>query len=249
MSAQLTAGRRLVAVGLLSLLLGAGSAGAADAAGIVIEPDHVEPGARDVTLVFRTTDSDPAAPTTGFQLFLPTGRPLVGVTASAPPGWTADLTTTVLPTPAPSTDGPVSEVVSAVSWTATEPRTAAPVDFTLHVDLMPEGAGPVRFRAAGTDAAGNTVEWADSWAEGGPKPAHDALKLPLGAAPRPPEPAGAPSHHHGVSATALPAGAAGPAGIATAAAGLLATAAALTTLVVMLSRRQRRRFEKLGRDG
>jgi uncharacterized protein len=246
MSAQLTAGRRLVAVGLLSLLLGAGSAGAAAAGGIVIEPDHVEPGARDVTLVFRTTGNDAAAPTTGFQLFLPTGRPLVGVTASAPPGWTADLTTTVLPTPAPSADGPVSEVVSAVSWTATEPRTAAPVDFTLHVDLMPEGAGPVRFRAAGTDAAGNTVEWADSWAEGGPKPAHDALKLPLGAAPRPPDPAGAPSHHHGGSATALPAG---PTGIATAAAGLLAVMALLTSLLLVLSRRQRRRFEKLRRDG
>src|SRR5690606_9980976 len=103
-----------------------------------------------------------AAPVTGFRLLLPAGRPLVGVTAPDRPGWTAEVTTTALPAPAPSADGPVPEIVSAVSWTATGPRTAGAVDFTLHVDLMPEGAGPVRIRAACTDAAGNTVEWTDS---------------------------------------------------------------------------------------
>jgi uncharacterized protein DUF1775 len=244
-----------VLLSLASLLLGAGSAGAAagvpdggagapdDTTGIVIEPDRVEPGARDVTLVFRMTDGDPAAPTTGFQLLLPTGRPLVGVTAPAMPGWTADLTTTVLPTPAPSADGPVREIVSAVTWTATAPRAAGAVDFTLHVDLMPEGAGPVRFGAACTDATGKTVQWADSWAEGGPKPAHEALKLPLGE-PRPLVAPDGHGHHHGGGSAAAQTDAPTPVGIAMTLAVLSAAIAGLIALLLTLSRRQRRHLDR-----
>jgi hypothetical protein len=230
---------------LASLLVGAGVAAAAPGGpGLVIEPDHVEPGARDVTLVFRLTDGDPAAPVTGFQLLLPTGRPLVGVTAPAPPGWTVDLTTTVLPAPAPSADGPVTEIVSAIAWTATEPRAAAAVDFTLHVDLIPEGAGPVRFRAASTDAAGSTVEWTDAWAEGGPKPAHDALKLALGATPRPAAVATGHGDHHGAGSPIPPTAPATRAGTATTLTAVLAPAAALVALVTALSRRQRRHLDR-----
>lgn len=244
-----------VLLSLVALSAGTGSAGATagvpdrgggEPAGprIVIEPDRVEPGARDATLVFRMTD-DPAAPVVGCQLLLPTGRPLVGVTApAAPPGWTVELTTTELPTPAPSADGPVREVVSAVAWTATAPRTAGSVDFALHVDLMPEGAGPVRFRAACRNAAGDTVEWTDSWAEGGPEPAHNALKLGLGGVPRPPAAAAPHGHHHGEASAVPPANAATPADIAITLGSLLAAAAVLATLLTFLSRRQRRRFDE-----
>jgi hypothetical protein len=236
---------------LLSLLLGARSPAGATArvapvtqAGIVIEPDHIEPGARDVTLVFRLTGVDPSGSAVRFELFLPTGRPLVGVEAPAPPGWTARVTTTVLPAPAPSADGPVREVVSAIAWTASAPYGAGAVDFALHVDLMPEGAGPVRFRAALTDAAGRTVEWADTWAAGGPKPAHDALELGLGAPRQPPVAAAPHAHHHGEGAAELPVGAAAtPAGIAMSVGGLLALAAVVGALVALLARRQQRRFE------
>lgn len=237
--------RRVVAAVLLtlgSLLHGAGSAaGAPGGTQVVIEPDHVEPGARDVTLVFRLTGGDPAVPATGFRLLLPTARPLVGVTAAAPPGWAPQLTRTVLPAPAPSADGPVTEIVSEVSWTATAPPRPGPVDLTLHVDLMPEGAGPVRFRAACTDAAGNTVEWTDTWAEGGPKPAHDALKLALGAAPGPlAVPVGHGDHHGAVPPPPEP-DQGGPATL------LAAAAAAAATLVVLLrtlSNRQRRHLDR-----
>ncbi|TWF79068.1 uncharacterized protein DUF1775 [Pseudonocardia hierapolitana] len=241
---MLSAALRLVAVlvPLASLLVGAGIATAAPGgSGLVIEPDHVEPGARDVTLVFHMTDG--AAPATGFRLFLPTGRPLVGVTAPTPPGWAVELTTTVLPGPAPSADGPVTEIVSAVAWTATEPRAAGAVDFTLHVDLMPEGAGPVRFRASRTDAAGSTVEWTDSWAEGGPKPAHDALKLALGT-PRPAPVAADHGDHHGKAIAVPPPPPATPAGKATTVTAVLAATTALVMLLRALSRRQRRHLDR-----
>jgi Domain of unkown function (DUF1775) len=243
-----TAVMRLAAVllPLGSLLLGVGTAaGAPGGTSIVIDPDHVEPGARDVTLVLRMTDGDPAAPAAGFRLLLPTGRPLVGVTAAGPPGWAADLTTTVLPAPAPSADGPVTEIVSAVAWTATAPRSAGPVDFTLHVDLMPEGAGPVRFRAACTDTAGNTVEWTDIWAEGGPKPAHDALKLALGAPPGPPVAVGAHGDHHGSASAAPPSTPTTPGGMAATAATVLAAVVTLVVLLRALSRRQHRHLDRI----
>jgi hypothetical protein len=235
-----------VLLSLVLLLLGAGNADAApDGPKIKIEPDRVESGARDVTLVFRMTDDDPAAPATDFQLFLPTGRPLVGVTASAPQGWAAELTTTELPAPAPTADGPVREIVSAVAWTATAPREPGVVEFALHVALMPEGAGPVRFRALCADVAGRTVEWTDSWAENGPKPAHDSLKLALGE-PRPPVETVAHGDHQGGGATAAPPGrSVTPDGVAMTAGVLLAATGALTALLMMLSRNQRHRFERV----
>ncbi|WP_170231216.1 DUF1775 domain-containing protein [Pseudonocardia kunmingensis] len=209
-----------------------------------LEPDHVERGARDVTLRVLLSGIDPAAPAVRFRLFLPTGRPLVGVTAPAVPGWTSQVTTTVLPAPAPSVDGPVHEVVSEVAWTATAPPTTGAAQLVLHVDLMPDGAGPVRFRAVLSDASGRSVEWTNSWADGGPRPAHDALELALGAPPRPEPAAAAHGHHHGEGAAALPAAdAATPGGIATTVGALLALAAVVGALVAMLSRRQRRRFE------
>ncbi len=245
---------RAAAVALLApvaLLAGAGSAlaeapaepAAGMQAGIVVEPDHVEAGARDITLVFRMTDIDPAAPAVGLRLLLPTGRPLIGVTPSAPPGWTAEVTTTALPTPAPSADGPVREIATAVAWTATEPRAAGPMEFALHVDLMPEGAGPVRIRAACTDTAGRTFEWADSWAEGGPKPMHDALKLALGPPSRPAAAVDHGDHHGEGTLAAQQRGAVTPAGVAMTLGALLTATAALTALMVMLSRRQRDRWE------
>jgi hypothetical protein len=219
--------------------------------GIVIEPGRVEPGARDVTLRFRLTGVDPAAPATRFQLFLPTGRPLVGVTAPAVPGWAAQLTTTVLPAPAPSADGPVREIVSDVAWTATAPPGADAVEFALHVGLIPEGAGPVRFRAVLSDASGGSTAWADSWADGGPKPAHGALELALGAPPPAPATVAAHGHHHGSGDAALPSvGSATPGAIATTVGGLLVFAAAFGALVAVLAGRQRRRFEAVrGRNG
>ena len=237
--------RRAAVVVLLAcvgLLFGAGTA----AADLVLVPEQLDPGAREVTLTFRITEDDPSARPTRLQVFLPTGRPLVGVRAPAPPGWTAQLTTTRLDKPAPSPDGPVSEIVTVVDWTATAPAPSI-VELPLVVGAMPDGAGPVRFRALRTDAAGRTEEWSNTWVEGGPRPAHDALLIRYGPPP-PPVPVGTHGDHHGESAAAVaaaPTGPATPAAVATTIALSLAAAAGIAALTVVLGRRQRRRFAAL----
>jgi hypothetical protein len=242
------AGRRALATVLLAgsgLLLGAGMA---DAGELVLVPDQVEPAAREVTLTFRITEDDPAARPARLQVFLPTGRPLVGVRAPAPPGWAARLTTAPPATPAPGPDGPVGEIVTDVEWTATAPPPSI-VELPMLVEEMPGGAGPVRFRAVLTDASGQTQEWSNTWAEGRPKPAHDSLLVRLGAPPPPPVQPASHGDHHGdeaAVASAAPAGPATPGAVATTVGGTLALAAAVTALTVTLGRRQRRRFQELG---
>jgi len=234
----------VVLASIALLLLAAGTA----AADVVVQPDHVEPGSRDVTLVFRVTDDDPAAPITRLQVFLPTGRPLVGVTAPAQPGWTVQLTTTVLPRTAPTVDGPVREVVSSIEWSATGPRSTTGTDLPVRVALMPDGAGPVRFRATQTDSGGRTVEWSDTWAEGTPPPAHGSLALALGGAARPPVAVSAQGDHHGdhdAAAVAASARQATSGGVAVTVGGLLAVADVGGGATVLLGRRQRNRFGSL----
>jgi Domain of unkown function (DUF1775) len=231
---------------LLLLLLGAGTA----AADVVVVPEQVDPGAREVTLAFRITEDDPAARPVRLQVFLPTGRPLVGVRAPAPPGWSTELTRTELPAPAPSQDGPAREIVTAVEWTATAPAPPI-VELPILVDVMPDGAGPVRFRAVRTDASGRTDEWSDTWAEGAPPPAHDALRVRLGAVPPPPVVPAGHGDHHGDQAAVASAAPTDPATAGAAAVtvgGALLVGAGVAGLAVALGRRQRQRFAALTGD-
>lgn len=234
-----------VVVLTLTMLVGAGAA----AADIVVEPGHVEPGARDVTLAVRMTPEVPGTPAVRLQLLLPTARPLVGVRAPAPPGWTVAHTTAVLDPPAPSVDGPVRVAVTAIDWTATAPQGDGPVVFAVHVDLMPDGAGPVRFRAVQTDAGGRSVEWSDIRTEGARPPAHGSLVVRLGSAPPPAAARGDHGDQHGdhggdAAAAVLP-GRASPSAVTVSVGALLACVAAVAALVVVLGRRQQRRFAAL----
>ncbi len=234
---------------MVLLLAGAGllAGGGTAVADLVVVPDQVDPAAREVTLTFRITEDDPAARPARLQVFLPTGRPLVGVRAPAPPGWSAELRVVELPAPAPSPDGPVQEIVTGIEWTATAPAPPI-VELPMLVDLMPDGAGPVRFRVLQTDATGRIQEWSNTWAEGAPPPAHDALQVRLGAPPPAPVPPAGHGDHHGdgaAVASAAPAGPATPGAVTATIGGALLVAGGLAGLVVALGRRQRQRFEAL----
>ena len=227
---------------LAVLPLGAGVA----AADVVVLPEQVAPGARNLTLTFRLSDPDPTTRPVRLQVFLPTGRPLVGVSAPARPGWTSRLSVDELAEPAPSLDGPVREVVTAIEWNADPaPDAGSTVDLPVQVGLMPGGAGPVRFRAVVTDRDGRTEEWSNTWAEGAAPPAHDALLVRLGD-PLPPPVPGTHGDHHGEGSAAVTAASAArpasPTAVGWTVAGLLAAGGALAALSAALGRRQQRRF-------
>jgi hypothetical protein len=213
------------------VLLGAGPA----AADVQLLPERTDAGAQDVTVVFRVSNDDPADPVVGLRVALPTARPLVDVRVPALPGW--QVTTAPVPDRAE---------VGTVEWRG-GPVGAEPVDLTLVVGRMPQGAGPVRFGAVQTARSGTTVVWSDLRVTGAPPPAHDALVLPYGA---PPAPAALPGHHdHGGEAARTAGGTSGdPPGTASIvwSVGTVAVVALLFGLGMReLGRQQRRRFDEI----
>ncbi|MCU1631114.1 MAG: nuclear export factor [Pseudonocardia sp.] len=213
------------------VLLGAGPA----AADVQLLPERTDAGAQDVTVVFRVSNDDPADPVVGLRVALPTARPLVDVRVPASPGW--EVTTAAVPGRA---------AVGTVEWRG-GPVGAEPVDLTLVVGRMPQGAGPVRFGAVQTARSGTTVVWSDLRVTGAPPPAHDALVLPYGAPAAPA--AGSGRHHHGGDAARTSAGALGdPPGTASIvwSVGTVAVVALLFGLGMReLGRQQRRRFDEI----
>ncbi len=93
--------------------------------------------------------------------------------------------------------GAGDDVVSAIEWVADPSVGAVAVALPVQVGQMPDGPGPVRFRAVQFDTAGRTVEWSDTWVLDAPRPAHDSLRC--GSAPHRADGGGAHGDHHGDS--------------------------------------------------
>jgi uncharacterized protein len=90
-----------------------------------------------------------------------------------------------LPQPLQTDDGPVSEVVSDVVFTAQSPATAiAPGQFdqfSLLVGPLPN-APSIAFPANQTYSDGSVVAWNESQAPGAPEPQHPSPSLTIGPA-------------------------------------------------------------------
>jgi len=238
-------GPAVAALAAAALVLLPGAA----AADVTVAASRAESGARDVTITFRVTNDDPAVPTTGLEVFLPTARPLVGVAPVAPAGWTARVgTTESTPVPtAPATAGaPVTAIAASVTWEGGALTGDGYAVFPIDVDRLPDGAGPLRFRVIQRFADGTAVEWSDLVPHGAPAPRHPALVVRYSDTPLAPPAAAdhAAAGHHGAPAldVALPAGPGSPwwtVGLAVAVGGLVTAGA------VALGRRQRRRFAAL----
>ena len=153
------------------------------AADVTVAASRAESGARDVTITFRVTNDDPAVPTTGLQVFLPTARPLLGVAPVAPTGWTARVGTAAPTTPVTVDGAPVPEIATSVAWEGGTLTGDGYAVFPVDVDRLPDGAGPLRFRVIQTFADGTTVEWSDLVPYGAPAPQHPALVVPYSDTP------------------------------------------------------------------
>ena len=99
-------------------------------------------------------------------------REQVGVLAQPVPGWTAKVTTRHLDTPIQTDDGPMSDIVTDVTWTANNPASGIQPEtyqgFNMLAGSLPEAGSEVVFKAVQTYANGTVVRWVDPVTEGDP---------------------------------------------------------------------------------
>jgi uncharacterized protein YcnI len=168
---------------------------------VTVAPETAPKGATDVQLTFRVPSEEDSA-TTKVQIALPTEPPLVGVLAQPVPGWTAKVTTHHLSTPIQTDDGPVSDIVTNVTWTADNAAAGIQPDnyqgFDLLAGALPDQGTDVVFKAVQTYANGDVVNWVDPVTAGGPEAEHPTPILKLTA--------GEPSGSGGETSTTVAAG-------------------------------------------
>lgn len=137
----------------------------------------------EAVLSFRVPTEKDNASTTAVQVTMPANQPLTSVSVQPHPGWTATVHKTTLPQPIQTDDGPVTQVVSDVVWTADTPQTAiAPGQFdqfSLLAGPLPN-APSLSFPANQTYSDGSIVAWNQTAAPGAPEPEHPAPTLSLG---------------------------------------------------------------------
>jgi len=166
---------RIVLAGLCGLL-GALMLAGPSSAHVTVHPDSMPAGSGDIELTFRVPNERDNANTVGLQVFFPTNFPLLTVNVLPVTGWIATVATQTLSTPIQSSDGPVNQVVTQVTWTATGGGIAPGQyqDFDVSAGQAPSEAGQAVFKALQTYSSGEVVRW---------------IEVPSAQDPNPPTPA------------------------------------------------------------
>ena len=135
-------------------------------------------------LTFRVPTEKDNASTTTLQVFLPTDTPIPSVSVKPVPGWTAKVNTTHLAKPVQSDDGPVSDVISDITWTANSATDAIGPgqfqEFEVSAGPLPKVKQLV-FKALQTYSDSSVVRWIEL-PQGSTEPEHPAPILHLTAA-------------------------------------------------------------------
>jgi uncharacterized protein YcnI len=143
---------------------------------VTVVPATAEKGATDQQIAFRVPNEESSAATTKVEIALPTDPPLVGVLAQSLPGWSAKVTTQHLDKPIQTDDGPVSDVVNDVTWTADNAASGVQPDdfqvFQILVGALPDAGDQVVFKAVQTYSDGTVVRWVDPVTPNGPEAEH-----------------------------------------------------------------------------
>ncbi|WP_300681032.1 YcnI family protein [Nocardioides sp.] len=154
--------------------------GAPAFAHVTVNPNTAQQGGY-TKLTFRVPDESDTASTTKVQVAFPSDHPIASVMTKAVPGWTAKVETTKPSTPLSNDDGPVTEVVSQITWTADSAASAIKPgqfgEFDVSVGPLPE-VSTVTFKALQTYSDGTVVRWIDT-ATGSTEPDHPAPVLTL----------------------------------------------------------------------
>lgn len=168
---------------------------AAAQAHVTLQPREAPAGGY-TRLDVRVPNEEDATATTKVVVQMPPG--FAGLSYEPYPGWRATVTTRKLATPVETDDGPLTEEVASITFTATG-KGIAPgefKDFGLSLRLPDEPAGTkLTFKALQTYGGGEVVRWI-----GAPQSDRPAPQVTLTAAAE---------SGHGTAAATAPAGAAG----------------------------------------
>jgi uncharacterized protein YcnI len=133
---------------------------AAAQAHVTVNPTTAPAGSFTELLVRVPNEQDNAS-TTKIDLQLPPG--FVEASYEAQPGWSVKVTKRTLATPVQTDDGPVSEEVARITWTATGKQGAiAPgqfKDFPLSVQIPDKANTALSFKTLQTYSNGQIVRW------------------------------------------------------------------------------------------
>ena len=113
------------------------------------------------------------AGTVKLSVQLPQDHPLAFVSVQPMPGWKIATTTCALDEPLEGEGQSITEVVDAVTWTATGDTQIAPGQFELFwisAGQMPTDVTELGFPAVQTYSSGEEVAWIEETTEGGPEP-------------------------------------------------------------------------------
>lgn len=140
----------------------------------------------DAALVFRVPTEEQSN-TVKLTVSMPTDAPIPSVSVLQKAGWTVAVAHRTLSAPVQTDDGPVTSVVSTVTWTA-DPGGGIPPDSYDEFDLSAESLPKVTslaFPAVQTYANGDVVRWIEPTPANGDEPDHPVPVLDLVAAGSP----------------------------------------------------------------
>jgi uncharacterized protein len=175
---------RRLAVLAVTAVLALGALSGVASAHVTVDPGSAPRGGY-ATLTFRVPTEDDTASTVKLQVVLPdpATAPVASLRVQPHPGWSYEVGTTHLATPAQSDDGPVSDVVTQVTWTADTPGDGiAPGEFDefrISLGPLPTKVASLTFKALQTYSDGDVVSWIQAAAPGGAEPEHPAPVLRL----------------------------------------------------------------------
>jgi uncharacterized protein YcnI len=159
---------------------------AAAQAHVTVNPSTA-PAGSFAELLVRVPNEQDNANTTKVDLQLPPG--FVEASYEAQPGWTVKVTKRKLATPVQTDDGPVTEEVARITWTATGKQGAiAPgqfKDFPLSVQIPDSANTALTFKALQTYSNGQIVRWIGAPDSDTPAPQVKVTPASVTAAPAP----------------------------------------------------------------
>ncbi len=148
---------------------------------VTTDPEAAPKGG-EVTVRFRVPNEVSTTNVVKVDVAFPTDHPLLGVAVEPVAGWTSTVTEVQLNPPVPTDDGPVTQAVSEIVWTAASGGGTGPgqfQEFPVLVQRLPTDTDQSVFKAVQTYSDGTVVRWIDPVVAGQAAPDHPTPILTL----------------------------------------------------------------------